>query len=80
VRRGTISLTDLQHHEIVLFSSYTLAGLVLPPSSFLTLLENYGHQLHHLMLHAIGGLVPPILHTAILWEEYDPPRGLLLPG
>jgi hypothetical protein len=62
VRCGTISLTDLQHHEIVLFSSYTLARLVLPPSSFLTLLENYGLQLHHLMLHAsLGGNLHPLL-------------------
>jgi hypothetical protein len=39
---GTIPLTDLQHIEIVLFSSYALVGLTLQASSFfLTLLENY---------------------------------------
>jgi hypothetical protein len=50
---GTISLSDLQCGEIVLFSSYALAGLALPASSFLTLLENYDLQLHHMTPHAI---------------------------
>jgi hypothetical protein len=54
IRCGTVSLTDLQRGEIVLFASYVLAGLALPASSFLTLLENYGLQLHHLTLHAIA--------------------------
>jgi hypothetical protein len=39
----TVPLTDLQRSDIVLFSSFTLAGLMLPASSFfLMLLENYG--------------------------------------
>jgi hypothetical protein len=49
VQCGIISLTDLACSEIVLFSSYALAGFTLLASSFfLTLLENYGLQLHHL--------------------------------
>jgi hypothetical protein len=36
--------------EFILFTSYTLAGLVLPFSSFFfMLLEWYGLQLHHLL-------------------------------
>jgi hypothetical protein len=36
------------------FASYALAELTLPtPSFFLTLLENYGLQLHHPTSHAI---------------------------
>jgi hypothetical protein len=54
VRCGTVPLTDLQWSEIVLFSSYALAGLALLTSSFfLMLLENYDLLLHHLTLHAI---------------------------
>jgi hypothetical protein len=57
VRCGTILLTDLQHDEIVLFSSYVSSGLMLPASSFfLMLLKNYGLQPHHLMLHAIDSV------------------------
>jgi hypothetical protein len=48
IQCGTTPLADLQRSEIVLFSSYTLAGLMLPASSFfLTLLDNYDLQLHH---------------------------------
>jgi hypothetical protein len=57
VRCRTILLTDLQHDEIVLFSSYVMAELTLPMSSiFLMLLDNYGLQLHHLTLHAIASV------------------------
>jgi hypothetical protein len=42
IRHKTISLADLQPDKIVLLTSYALAGFVLPASSFLTLLENYG--------------------------------------
>jgi hypothetical protein len=50
----TILFVDLQHDEIVLSSSYVLAGLALPMSSFfLILLENYGLQLHHLSPHSL---------------------------
>jgi hypothetical protein len=54
IHRGTIPLTDLQPGEMDLFTSYALAGFVLPTSSFfLTLLETYGLQLHHLTLHVL---------------------------
>jgi hypothetical protein len=49
-------LTDLQCGEIILFASYVLAGLMLLACSFLTLLENYGLQLHHLRPHAIASV------------------------
>jgi hypothetical protein len=40
--------------EFIFFTSYTLAGLVLPFSSFFfTLLETYGLQLHQILLHSI---------------------------
>jgi hypothetical protein len=42
IRHRTIPLIGLMPGEIVLFTSYTLARFVLPASSFLMLLENYG--------------------------------------
>jgi hypothetical protein len=54
IRHRTVLLTGLLLSEIVLVTSYALAGFVLPASSFfLTLLENYSFQLHHLTSHAI---------------------------
>jgi hypothetical protein len=51
---GTIPLADQQRNEIVLFTSYILAGLVFLTSSFfLMLLENYDLQLHHLTSHSL---------------------------
>jgi hypothetical protein len=44
----TIPLIDQQRGKILLFTSYVLAGLTLPASSFLMLLENYDLWLHHL--------------------------------
>jgi hypothetical protein len=50
----SIPLTDLQASEFIFFTSYTLAGLVFPVSSFLfTLLEYYGLHLQHLSLHSL---------------------------
>jgi hypothetical protein len=51
--RRTIPLIDLQRGKILLFTSYVLAGLTLPASSFLMLLENYDLWLHHLSQHSL---------------------------
>jgi hypothetical protein len=51
MRHGMLSLT--QPGDFVYFSLYALAGLVLPLSSFLMLLEHYGLQLQHLSPHSI---------------------------
>jgi hypothetical protein len=50
---GAISIGGLQPGEFICFTSYALAELVLPFSSFFTLLETYGLQLHHLLPHSI---------------------------
>jgi hypothetical protein len=51
---GTIFLSGLQLGEFIFFTSYALAMLVLPVSSFFfTLLENYDLQLHHLTPHSL---------------------------
>jgi hypothetical protein len=68
IQCGTTPLADLQRSEIVLFSSYTLAGLMLPASSFfLTLLDNYDLQLHHPFQSSVtemcGGGGCPIVAT-----------------
>jgi hypothetical protein len=55
MRYGTISLSSLQPSEFIFFTSYTLARLLLLASSFfLTLLENYDHQLQHLSPHSLA--------------------------
>jgi hypothetical protein len=46
-------LSLAQPSDFVYFSSYALAGLVLPLSSFLVLLEHYELQLQHLSPHSI---------------------------
>jgi hypothetical protein len=52
MQHGMLSLT--QPGAFVYFSSYTLAGLMSPLSSFfLMLLEHYGLQLQHLSPHSI---------------------------
>jgi hypothetical protein len=67
IRCGTIPLTDLQPGKIVLFTSYALAGFVLPVSSFfITLLENYGLQFHHLTSNAIA-LVVIFIHLCKMY-------------
>jgi hypothetical protein len=54
IQRGTVPLAGLQPDKTILFTSYALAEFtILASSFFLTLLENYGLQLHHLTLHAI---------------------------
>jgi hypothetical protein len=72
IRRGTIPLTDLQPGEMDLFTSYALAGFVLPTSSFfLTLLETYGLQLHHLTPYALA-LVVVFIHLCEMYVGMRP--------
>jgi hypothetical protein len=57
----------LQSDEFIFFTVYALSRLVLPFSSFFfTLLEWYGLQLHHMLLHSIM-LVVIFIH---LYEMY----------
>jgi hypothetical protein len=64
----------LRPDEFIYFTSYTLAGLVLPFSSFFfMLLETNGLQLHHLSLHSIM-LVAIFIH---LYEMYMGVRPLV---
>jgi hypothetical protein len=54
IRADTIPLGNLATREFVLFVSYLFCGLALPISPFLLLLlEEFGFQLQHLMLHSI---------------------------
>jgi hypothetical protein len=67
IHRGTIPLTDLQPGEMVLFTSYALVGFMLPVSSFfLTLLETYGLQHHHLTPHTLA-LVAVFVHLCEMY-------------
>jgi hypothetical protein len=43
----------LRSDEFFFFTSYAMSRLILPFSSFFTLLETYGVQLHHLLPHSI---------------------------
>jgi hypothetical protein len=52
--------------DFIFFAAYALAGLLPPPSSFLTLLEYYGLQLQHLSPNSIA-LVAIFIH---LYEMY----------
>jgi hypothetical protein len=66
VQCGAIPLRDLRPGEFIFFTSYALSALVLPFSSFFTLLETYDLQLHHLSPHSIT-LVVIFIH---LYEMY----------
>jgi hypothetical protein len=58
--------------KIILFTCYALAGFALPASSiFLTLLENYGLQLHHLTPHALT-LVAIFVHLCEMYVGVQP--------
>jgi heme/copper-type cytochrome/quinol oxidase subunit 1 len=72
IHRGTIPLTDLRPGEMVLFTSYALVGFMLPvPSFFLTLLETYGLQHHHLTPHALT-LVAVFVHLCEMYVGVRP--------
>jgi hypothetical protein len=60
-----IPLGDLWPSEFIFFTSHALAGLVLPFSYFLTLLEWYDLQLHHLSPHSIT-LVVIFIHVCVM--------------
>jgi hypothetical protein len=53
LKHGVTSLANMGPGDFVFFVAYTLAGLVSPLSSFLTLLEYYGIQLQHLSPNSI---------------------------
>jgi hypothetical protein len=68
----TVLLADLRCGEIVLFTSYALAELVLLASSFfLMLLENYDLQLHLLTPHALA-LVAIFIHLCETYVGVQP--------
>jgi hypothetical protein len=69
MRSGSVPLGGLRSGELIFFTSYALAGLTLPVSSFFfTLLENYGLQLHHLVLHSFT-LVAIFVHHCEMYVE-----------
>jgi hypothetical protein len=57
VKNGAVSLANMRLGDFVFFPAYALAGLVLPLSFFLTLLEYYVLQLQQL---SVGHLCPPL--------------------
>jgi hypothetical protein len=58
MQHSAFPLVILQPGEFIFFSCYVAAGLVPLVSSFLfTLMEFYGLQLHHLLLHSLVLLV-----------------------
>jgi hypothetical protein len=70
MQRGMLSLA--QPGEFIYFSSYALAGLVPPLSSFfLMLLEHYELQLKHLLPHSIT-LVAVFTHFCEIFIEVRP--------
>jgi hypothetical protein len=71
VQCGAIPLRDLRPGEFIFFTSYALSALVLPFSSFFTLLETYGLQLHHLSPHSIT-LVVIFIHLCEMYVGMRP--------
>jgi hypothetical protein len=64
---GVVLLGDLQPGEFIFFTSYALAGLVLPFSSFFFMLqEPYDLQPHHLSPHSIT-LVAIFIHLCEMY-------------
>jgi hypothetical protein len=53
VKSEAVSLANMRSGDFIFFVAYALAGLVLPLSSFLTLLEYNGLQLQHLSPNSI---------------------------
>jgi hypothetical protein len=52
LKNGATSLANMRPSDFVFFAAYALVRLVPSLSSFfLTLLEYYGLQLHHLFIH-----------------------------
>jgi hypothetical protein len=71
VKSGAASLANMRPGDFIFFAAYALAGLVLPLSSFLTLLEYYGLQLQHLSLNSIA-LVAIFAHLCEMYVGVRP--------
>jgi hypothetical protein len=71
VKSGAASLANMRPGDFVFFTAYTLAGLVPPLSSFLTLLEYYGLQLQHLSPNSIA-LVAIFVHLCEMYVGVRP--------
>jgi uncharacterized membrane protein len=69
MRHRMLSLT--QPGDFIFFSSYALAGLVPPLSSFLVLLGHYELQLQHLSSHSIT-LVTVFTHFCAMFVGVRP--------
>jgi hypothetical protein len=69
MRHGMLSLAH--PGDFVYFSSYALSGLMPPLSSFLMMLEHYGLQLQHLLLHSIT-LVEIFVHFCEMFVGVRP--------
>jgi hypothetical protein len=69
MRRGMLS--HAYPGDFVYFSSYALAGLVSPLSSFLVLLEHYRPQVQHLSPHSIT-LVAIFAHFCEMFVRVRP--------
>jgi hypothetical protein len=71
LKNGATSLANMRSGDFVFFVAYALAGLVLPLSSFLTLLEYYGLQLQHLSPNSIA-LVAIFAHLCEMYVGVRP--------
>jgi hypothetical protein len=71
VKSRAASLANMRPGDFVFFTAYTLAGLVPPLSSFLTLLEYYGLQLQHLSPNSIA-LVAIFIHLCEMYVGVRP--------
>jgi hypothetical protein len=72
VKSEAASLANMRPGDFVFFATYALAGLVPPLSSFfLTLLEYYGLQLHHLSPNSIA-LVAIFVHLCEMYVGVRP--------
>jgi hypothetical protein len=77
LKRGVVPLANLAPGDFVFFSTYALAGLVPPVSSFfLMLLEFYGLQLQHLSPNSIT-LVAIFVHLCEMFVGVRPSVRLL---
>jgi hypothetical protein len=70
IRCGSVPLGGLQLGEFIFFTSYALVGLA-PLFSFLTMLENYDLQLHHLSPHSFT-LVAIFIHFCEMYMGVRP--------
>jgi hypothetical protein len=71
LKHGAASLANMRPGDFVFFATNTLARLVPPLSSFLTLLEYYGLQLQHLSPNSIA-LVAIFVHLCEMFMGVRP--------